>query len=79
LLTKEFLILVLIAIAIAFPVTWWAMEKWQIENYAFYTSIPWWLFVVVGFASLAIAFLTVGFQALKAAMADPIKSISNSE
>jgi ABC-type antimicrobial peptide transport system permease subunit len=76
LLSKEFLILVLISIVVASPVAWWAMEKW-LSNYAYRTDIPWWLFVVVGFLSLGIALLTVGFQAIKAAMENPAKAISN--
>jgi ABC-type antimicrobial peptide transport system permease subunit len=78
LLSKEFLILVLISVAVASPVAWWAMEKW-LSNYAYRTDIPWWLFAVVGCMSLCIALLTVGFQAIKAAMANPVKAISSSE
>ena len=76
LLSKEFLILVLIAIAVASPIAWWAMEKW-LSNYAYRTNIPWWLFLAVGCLSLCIALLTVGFQAIKAAMADPVTSIKS--
>jgi putative ABC transport system permease protein len=78
LLSKEFLIMVLISVAVASPVAWWAMEKW-LSNYAYRTDIPWWLFVVVGCVSLGIALLTVGFQAIKAATANPVKAISSSE
>ena len=78
LLSKEFLVLVVISVIIASPIAWWAMEKW-LANFAYRTDIPWWLFVVVGFISLGIALLTVGFQAVKAAMANPAKSISNAE
>jgi len=74
LLSKEFLILVVISIAVASPIAWWAMEKW-LTNFAYRTNIPWWLFVVVGCMSLGIALLTVGFQAIKAATANPVKSI----
>jgi ABC-type antimicrobial peptide transport system permease subunit len=76
LLSKEFLILVLIAIAVASPIAWWVMEKW-LSDYAYRTNIPWWLFIAVGCMSLCIALLTVGFQAIKAAMADPVKSIKS--
>ena len=78
LLSKEFQVLVVISIVIASPIAWWAMEEW-LSNYAYRTDIPWWLFVVVGIISLGIALLTVGFQAVKAAMANPVKSISNAE
>jgi len=60
LLSKEFLILVLISIVITTPVAWWAMNKW-LSKYAYRTDIPWWLFVVVGLISILIALLTVGF------------------
>jgi ABC-type antimicrobial peptide transport system permease subunit len=74
LLSKEFLILAGISILIASPIAWWAMEKW-LSNYAYRTNIPWWLFVVVGCMSFGIALLTVGFQAIKAATSNPVKSI----
>jgi ABC-type antimicrobial peptide transport system permease subunit len=76
LLSKEFLILVLISNAIASPVAWWAMNKW-LSNYAYRTNIPWWLFVVVGCMSVGIALLTVGFQAFKAATDNPVKAIKS--
>jgi ABC-type antimicrobial peptide transport system permease subunit len=76
LLSKEFLILVLISVAVASPVAWWAMNQW-LTNYAYRTDIPWWLFVVVGCISLGIASLTVGFQAFKAATANPVKAIKS--
>ncbi len=76
LLSKEFLVLVVISILIASPIAWLAMEKW-LANFAYRTDIPWWLFVVVGIISLGIALLTVGFQAVKAAMANPVKAIKS--
>jgi len=78
LLSKEFLVLVVISVIIASPIAWWAMEKW-LADFAYRTDIPWWLFVVVGIISLGIALLTVGFQAVKAAMANPAKAITSSE
>jgi len=76
LLSKEFLVLVLISFLIASPVAWWAMSEW-LSGYAYRTNIPWWLFVAVGCLSLCIALLTVGFQAVKAATANPVKAIKN--
>ena len=76
LLSKEFIILVLISVAVASPIAWWAMGKW-LSNYAYRTNIPWWLFVVVGCISLGIALLTVGFQAFKAATENPVKAIKS--
>ena len=75
-LSKEFLMLVLISIAVASPIAWWAMERW-LTGYAYRTDIPWWLFVVVGCLSLGIALLTVGFQSIKAATANPVEAIKN--
>ncbi len=74
LLSKEFLILVLISLAVASPIAWWAMNKW-LAKYAYHTNIPWWIFIVVGCVSLSIALLTVSFQAIKAATANPVKAI----
>jgi putative ABC transport system permease protein len=73
-LSKDFLKLVIIAIIIATPVAWWAMNKW-LEDFAYRISISWWIFVIAGFAAALIAFLTVSFQAIKAAIANPVKSL----
>ena len=78
LLSKEFLMLVLISVVVASPIAWWIMNQW-LTGYAYRTNIPWWLFVVVGCISLGIALLTVGFQAIKAATANPVKSITSYE
>jgi putative ABC transport system permease protein len=74
LLSKEFLKLVLIASLIAFPVAWWAMNKW-LQSFAYRIDISWWIFVLAGFAALIVALLTVSFQAIKAAVANPVKSL----
>ncbi len=74
LLSKDFLFLVLIAIGIAIPVAWWAMQKW-LQDFAYQTSISWWIFFVSGFAAIAIALLTISYQAIKAALANPVKSL----
>jgi len=76
LLSKEFLILVLISIAIASPIAWYVMNKW-LESFTYRTDIPWWLFFVVGGISLIIALLTVDFQAIKAATENPVKAIKS--
>ena len=76
LLSKEFLMLVAVSILIASPVAWWAMEKW-LTGYVYRTDIPWWLFVVVGCISLCIALFTVGFQAFRAAIANPVEAIKS--
>jgi len=74
LLSKEFLVLVIIAALIAFPLGWWAMNKW-LQDFAYRIHIEWWVFPVAGIAALLIALLTVSFQAIKAALANPVKSL----
>ena len=74
LLSKEFLVLVIIAALIAFPLGWWAMNKW-LEDFAYRIHIAWWVFPVAGIVALLIALLTVSFQAIRAAIANPIKSL----
>ena len=73
-LSKEFLKLVLIASLVAFPVAWWAMNKW-LQSFAYRIEISWWVFLVAGFAALLIALLTVSFKAVKAALTNPVKSL----
>ncbi|TKK68271.1 FtsX-like permease family protein [Ilyomonas limi] len=73
-LSKDFAKLVLIASLIAFPVAWWAMNKW-LQSFAYRINISWWVFVVAGIAAIAIALITVSFQAIKAAVANPVKSL----
>jgi putative ABC transport system permease protein len=74
LLSAEFLKLVLIASLIAFPVSWWAMNKW-LQSFAYRISISWWIFAVAGLTALFIALFTVIFQAIRAALANPVKSL----
>ncbi|TDW97172.1 ABC transporter permease [Dinghuibacter silviterrae] len=74
LLSREFTILVGIAALIAFPAAWWGMYKW-LETFAYRTEISWWIFVVAGAAALIIALLTVSIQTIRAALANPIKSL----
>jgi putative ABC transport system permease protein len=74
LLSKEFLILVFIAALVAFPLGWWAMNKW-LQDFAYCIKIEWWVFAAAAVAALVIALLTVSFQAVKAALANPVKSL----
>lgn len=74
LLSKDFIKLVMIAFVIACPIAWWAMNSW-LSSYPYRTSIEWWLFLLTGAIALAIALLTVSVQAIKAAMANPVKSL----
>jgi putative ABC transport system permease protein len=74
LLSKEFLVLILIAFLIATPLGWWAMHAW-LQNFAYQINIGWWIFLLAGLLAIVIALLTVSFQAIKAAVANPVKSL----
>jgi putative ABC transport system permease protein len=74
LLSKDFLVLVGIACLIAFPIAWWMMNDW-LQSYEYRISIPWWVFALTGFAAMLIALATVSFQAIKAALANPVNSL----
>ncbi|HEX6169939.1 MAG TPA: ABC transporter permease [Chitinophagaceae bacterium] len=74
LLSREFLVLVLIAILIASPIAWYIMHQW-LENYDYRTQIVWWIFGAASSGALIITFLTVSFHAIKAALANPVKSL----
>jgi putative ABC transport system permease protein len=74
LLAKDFLKLVLIAIFIASPIAYYFMQQW-LADFAYRIDIQAWMFVTAGFAAVLIAFLTVGFQSVKAALANPVKSL----
>ena len=73
-LSKEFLKLVLIASLIAFPVGWLAMNKW-LQGFAYRINISWWVFIVAGAGAIAIALITVSVQAIRAAVANPVRSL----
>jgi len=74
LLSKDFLKLVTIAIFIASPFAWFVMNKW-LQDYSYRISISWWIFFAAGLSAIIIAFITIGFQALKVAIANPVKSL----
>ncbi|HTQ65355.1 MAG TPA: ABC transporter permease [Puia sp.] len=74
LLAKEFLQLVTISCIIAFPAAWWLMHNW-LQNYEYRTTISWPIFALAGMTALLIALITVSFQAIKAAIANPVKSL----
>ncbi len=73
-LSKDFIKLAFIAALIAFPIAWWAMHSW-LQRYEYRISIEWWVFVVTALATLLIALLTVSFQAVKAALSNPVKNL----
>jgi putative ABC transport system permease protein len=74
LLSKDFLLLVLVAFVLASPLAWWAMHAW-LQNFAFHIALDWWVFVLAGILALLIALLTVSYQAIKVAVANPVKSL----
>ena len=74
LLSKEFLKLVLISAIIAFPVAWYAMSKW-LQDFAYRVDIHWWVFALAAVLTLFVALATVSFQAIKAAIANPVESL----
>lgn len=74
LLSVDFLKLVFISLLIASPIAWQTMNQW-LKNYEYQIKIEWWIFVLTGVLSLLIALATVSYQSLKAAMANPVKSL----
>jgi ABC-type antimicrobial peptide transport system permease subunit/AraC-like DNA-binding protein len=76
LFSKEFVILIAIAFVIASPIAWYYMHQW-LQAYVYRINISWWLFAAGGMAAIIIAMATISFQAIKAAMANPVKSLRN--
>jgi putative ABC transport system permease protein len=74
LLSRDFALLIGIAALVAFPLAWWFMYKW-LQTFAYRTGISWWIFLVAGVAALAIALITVSIQTIRAAVANPVKSL----
>ena len=74
LLSKSFFKLILLSAVIAFPLAWWAMNTW-LQDFAFRVNIGWWIFILAGASALLIALTTISFQAIKAALANPAKSL----
>ena len=74
LLSKDFLVLVFIAFVIASPLAWWAANNW-LTGFAYRINISWWMFLLAGFLAMVIALATISVQAVKAAMANPVKSL----
>jgi putative ABC transport system permease protein len=73
-LSKDFMLLVLIASALAIPIAWWSMNKW-LQDFAYRVTIGWWVFVGAGVIALLIALITVSSQAIRAAVTNPVKSL----
>lgn len=76
LLSQDFLALVLVAFVIASPIAWYALQQW-LEGFAYRVAVPWWIFGLAGLSATLIAMLTVSFQSVKAATANPVDSLRN--
>ncbi len=74
LVSKDFIKLIIVAMIIACPAAWYFMNQW-LQNFAYRTTIAWWVFVVPGIIALLIAFITVSSQIIKVAIANPVKSL----
>ena len=74
LLSFDFIKLVALAILIASPIAWWAMNKW-LQGFAYHEPVHWWIFASAGLVAILIALITVSFQSIKAAIANPVKSL----
>ena len=74
LLSREFVALVLVAVVIASPIAWLSMDRW-LQDYAYRTPIGWWIFGLAGISAMLIALVTVSFQAIKAALMNPVKGL----
>jgi putative ABC transport system permease protein len=74
LLSKDFMQLIFVAAIIAFPIAWWSMHSW-LQSYAYRITINWWVFIVATVLAVAIALFTISFQAIKAALVNPVKSL----
>ena len=74
LLSKDFLKLVILSSLISFPIAWWLMHNW-LQNFAYRVQINWWVFLVAAVLAIVIALFTISFQAIKAALSNPVKSL----
>ena len=73
-LSKDFLALIGVASLIAFPLSWWAMHGW-LQNFAYRVEISWWIFLLAGALAVLIAMLTISWQAIRAAISNPVDSL----
>lgn len=76
LLSRDFIKLVLVAIVIAVPVSWYVVDRW-IQDFAYRIRIDWWVFAISGLVAILIALATVSSQAVKAALMNPVKSLKS--
>ncbi|RAJ10553.1 putative ABC transport system permease protein [Chitinophaga skermanii] len=73
-LSADFMKLVFIAVLLALPLAWWAMSKW-LQSFAYHVQISWWIFIIAGLLAFIVALMTIGYQAVKAATVNPVKSL----
>ena len=76
LMSKNFVVLIVISVLIASPIAWWAMHAW-LQDFKYRQDIDAWIFIVVGFTAIAIALVTTGYQSIRAALENPIKSLKS--
>lgn len=74
LLSKDFVVLVFISLVLSMPLAWWGMNNW-LQKYNYRSDMPWWIFAAAGIGALVITLLTVSFQSIKAALANPVNSL----
>lgn len=74
-LSKDFIMLVLIAILISSPLAWWFMTRWFLQSFAYHQPFQWWVVMLAGVSAVLIAFITISFQSIKAALTNPVKSL----
>ena len=73
-LAKDFLKVVAVSFLIAAPLAWWTMRQW-LADFTYRVDVQWWIFLAAGTVAIAVAFLTVGFQSVRAALANPVQSL----
>jgi putative ABC transport system permease protein len=73
-LSKDFIGLVIIAFVVVTPLAWWAMHHW-LQDFAYRTTISWWIFALTGFTMIAMALLTLSVQTIRSATMNPVKSL----
>jgi putative ABC transport system permease protein len=78
LVSGDFLKLVIVSVIIASPIAWYAMQRW-LQDFAYKINIQLWVFIAAGAVAILIAFITVSVQSLKAALANPVKSLRSSD
>ena len=74
LLSKEFILLVILSLLVAFPLAWWVMNKW-LQDFAYRTDVSWWIFAIAGIVAILIAFITVSVRSITTALSNPVDSL----